>query len=57
MYGCILLLCLCVFMRLKRSSGTRIQVLPSRRSVVNQQPWDIAYALQPQVQLQLQLQV
>lgn len=47
---------LSVLMRLKRTAGTRIQVLPSRRSVVNQQPWDIAYALQPQVQLQLQLQ-
>ena len=30
-------------------SGSRIQVLPSRRCVANQQPWDIAYALQPQV--------
>ena len=30
-------------------SGTRIQVLPSRHIVANQQPWDITYALRPQV--------
>ena len=30
-------------------SGTRIQVLPSRHIVANQQPWDSTYALRPQV--------
>ncbi len=39
----------CCFICPNRFSGSRIKVLPSRGSVANRQPWDIAYALQPQV--------